>query len=168
MMKSSQRKQAGWISSLVLGVLIGAIGMGGAMWLMMPSLMLVQHESKFDSLDETITQLEVAIKAHGWSVPAVRNMNKSIEKHGEKLDRQVRIVELCNAKYAKPVLVSNPEVSTLMPCAWGIYEGDDGKIHISGMNMGLMGKMFGGEIAKIMGGDVARDEKNILAEIIKH
>jgi uncharacterized protein (DUF302 family) len=168
MLKASRKKQSGWVSSLVLGLLLGAVGMGIAMWLLMPSLMIVQHESKFDSIEKTVEALEASIKSHGWSVPAVRNMNKTIAKHGEQLDRQVRIIELCNAKYAKPVLVSNPEVSTLMPCAWGIYEGNDGKIYISGMNMGLMGKMFGGKVAEIMGGYVAEDEHNILAQVIKH
>ena len=79
---------------------------------------------------------------------------------------QIR-VELCNAKYAKDILMTNPEVSTLMPCAWGVYKGKDGKIYISGMNMGLMGKMFGGNIAKVMGEAVSKDEEQMLKEVIR-
>jgi uncharacterized protein (DUF302 family) len=82
------------------------------------------------------------------------------------MSRQVKIVELCKAEYARDVLSTNPEVSTLMPCAWGVYEGDDGKIYISGMNMGLMGKMFGGNIAKVMGDLVVKDEARILERVI--
>jgi uncharacterized protein (DUF302 family) len=78
----------------------------------------------------------------------------------------VRIVELCNANYAHDVLLSNPEVSTLMPCSWGVCEGPDGKILISGMNVGLMGKMFGGRIAEVMGGAVAEDEHRILGAVV--
>lgn len=54
----------------------------------------------------------------------------------------------------------------LMPCAWGVY-GKDGKVMITGMNMGLMGKMFGGTIARVMGGSVARDEAAILEKVTK-
>jgi len=72
------------------------------------------------------------------------------------------IVELCKAEYAKDVLSTNPEVSTLIPCAWGVYEGDDGNSYITGMNMGLMGKMFGGNIARVMGASVARMKRKCL------
>ena len=62
--------------------------------------------------------------------------------------------------------MTNPEVSTLMPCAWGVYKGDDGKVYISGMNMGLTGKLFGGNIAKVMGSSVSKDEKAMLKDVI--
>ena len=56
---------------------------------------------------------------------------------------------------------------TLMPCAIAVYEGDDGAVYVSGMNMGLMGKMFGGNIAEVMGGSVADDERKILSAVIQ-
>jgi uncharacterized protein (DUF302 family) len=94
-------------------------------------------------------------------------MNKSMAAKNVTFSSPVRIVELCRAEYAKDVLTTNPEVSTLMPCAWGVYQGLDGKVRITGMNMGLMGKMFGGNVARIMGGKVADEEKAMLAEVIK-
>jgi len=152
-----------FISGLVAGaILVGVIG-----WLSMPSMMLVVHQSRYNSVEETCKQLKAAIEANGWESPAIRNMNKSMAEHDIRMDKQIRIVELCNAKYAKDVLMTNPEVSTLMPCAWGVYEGKDGKIYISGMNMGLMGKMFGGNIAKVMGGAVSKDEEQMLKEVIR-
>ena len=152
-----------FISGLFAGmVLVGIIG-----WLLMPSMMLTVHQSRYDSVEETLNQLKTAIESKGWKSPGVRNMNKVMAKHGVQMDKQVSIVELCNAQYAKDVLVTNPEVSTLMPCAWGVYEGEDGKIYISGMNMGLMGKMFGGNIAEVMGGAVAKDEEQMLKMVIQ-
>ena len=151
----------------IIGLIVGAILIGVIGWLSMPGMMLVVHQSRYESVEETCKQLVIAIEANGWKSPAVRNMNKSIAKYDIQMDKQVRIVELCNAKYAKDVLTTNPEVSTLMPCSWGVYEGTDGKIYISGMNMGLMGKMFGGNIAKVMGESVAKDEKRMLKEVIR-
>jgi uncharacterized protein (DUF302 family) len=152
-----------FISGLFFGMLlIGVVG-----WIAMPSMMLVVHQSRYDSVEETCKQLKAAIETNGWRSPAIRNMNKDMAKHGVLMDRQVRIVELCNAKYAKDILSTNPEVSTLIPCAWGVYEGDDGKIYISGMNMRLMGKMFGGNIAKVMGEAVSRDEVKMLKGVIR-
>ena len=94
-------------------------------------------------------------------------MNKSMTKQGVQHGQPVRVVELCQANYAHDVLGGNPEVSTLMPCAFGVYEGADGKVYISGMNTGLIGKMFGGKIAEVMGVKVSRDEEKILEGIIQ-
>jgi uncharacterized protein (DUF302 family) len=152
-----------FISGLIIGMVLVAV----IVWLAMPGMMLVVHQSRYDSVEETCKQLKAAIETNGWENPAIRDMNKSMAKHGVQMNKQVKIVELCNAEYAKDVLTTNPEVSTLMPCAWGVYEGDDGKIYISGMNMGLMGKMFGGNIAKVMGGAVSKDEEKMLKEVIR-
>ncbi|MEA2050051.1 MAG: DUF302 domain-containing protein, partial [Campylobacterota bacterium] len=123
--------------------------------------------SKYSTVDETTKALAESIKANGWSVAGkIRNMNKTIQKHGLDFNREVRIIELCNAEYAKDMIETNPEISTMMPCAWGVYE-KDGKILISAMNMGLMGKIFGGNIAKVVGESVANDEHNILKAVIK-
>ena len=53
-----------------------------------------------------------------------------------------------------------------MPCRLGVYETQEGKVMISGLNMGLMSQMFGGNIAKVMGG-VAEEEAAMLAKVIK-
>ncbi len=149
------------------GVLVGIVLCAIIGWMSMPGMMLVIHESRFDTIEETCQKLKSAIEANGWSSPAIRNMNKSMEKHGVHMNEQFRIVELCKAGYAKDILSTNPEVTTLMPCAWGVYKGEDGTVYISGMNMGLMGKMFGGNIAEVMGTSVSKDEKQILKNIVK-
>lgn len=163
--KSGVKKNLLWgAGGVVVGILACAIGM----FTMMPSMMLSVHESRFGTVEETCAALEKAIEDGGWVSPATRNMTKSMAKHGVEFPGEVRIVELCKAEYADQVLQSNPEVLTLMPCAWGVYEGADGKVYISGMNMGLMGKMFGGTIAEVMGGFVAKDEQAMLASVVAH
>lgn len=161
--KSGMGMKIAWgVGGLIVGVVVCAL----AMLTMMPGMMLNVHESRFGTVEETCTALEQAIKAGGWVSPATRDMKKSMAKHGVEFPGEVRIVELCKAEYAEKVLATNPEVLTLMPCAWGVYEGADGKVYISGMNMGLMGKMFGGTIAEVMGGSVAQDEHKMLAAVI--
>jgi uncharacterized protein (DUF302 family) len=160
-------KKVGMGVVFIFGLLVGILLTGSAAWIAMPKMMLVVHKSRYNNVEETCRKLHAAIEAQGWSTPAVRDINKTIEKSGINLSRQVRIVELCKASYAKDVLETNPEVSTLMPCAWGVYQGDDGNVYISGMNMGLMGKIFGGNIAKVMGGPVSADEESILRDIVE-
>jgi len=157
------KKYQFFIIGIILGMFITVIGV----FILMPKLMIVTHKSKYDSVDETCEALKKSIESNNWSCPGIRNINKSTENNGIFMDRQVCIVELCKAEYAKDILTTNPEVSTLMPCAWGVYKADNGKVYISGMNMGLMGKMFGGNIAKVMGSFVAKDEENMLESVIK-
>jgi uncharacterized protein (DUF302 family) len=163
----SQRREAkGRNLNLILGLVGGVLLTVLVGWQSMPSMMLATHQSRYDTVQETCIHLKAAIEENGWSCPAIRDMNLTMEKHGVTMARPVKIVELCKAEYARDVLLTNPEVSTLMPCAWGVYEGDDGKIYISGMNMALMGKMFGGNIAKVMGDLVVKDEARILEGVI--
>lgn len=161
------RKAGSRVTPFLVGLIVGIMVAGIGGWLAMPSMMLTTHQSRYGSIEETCTQLQAAIQANGWTSPAVRDMNKSIAAQGFQMNEQIRIVELCNAAYARDILTKNPEVSTLMPCAWGVYKGKDDKVYITGMNMGLMGKMFGGNIARVMGGSVSRDEKRMLKDIIE-
>ena len=131
----------------------------------MPRMMLTVHQSRYSDVDQTCEELKAAIEAAGWSCPDPRH-EQIHGQHGVQHDRPVRIVELCQAHYAHDILGGNPEVSTLMPCALGVYEGPDGKVYISGMNTGLMGKMFGGKIAEVMGTKVSQEEARILEGIV--
>ena len=162
--KSPNRKSL--LVGLFLGAVAGAVLCGAAVVTAMPRMMIVTQESRL-GFDETVEALEKAIPEKGWVVSTVSDMNKSMAKHGVEFAPSVKIVELCKADYARDVLSTNPEVSTLMPCAWGVYQASDGKVYITGMNMGLMGKMFGGTIAEVMGTKVAADEARILRAVIR-
>ncbi len=155
------------VSSLLIGLVLGVVLTGVVAWKMMPGMMIVEQKSKFPTVEETIQQLQASIVANGWISPAVRDMNKSVEKMGFSIDKPVKIVELCKQEYAADILTGNPEMATMLPCAWGVYTNEKGEVMISGMNMGLMGKMFGGNIANIIGGKVAIEEHAILEKVVE-
>lgn len=155
------------IITLAGGLAAGMVLMALAVWQLMPGMMIVSYPSKYHTVEETCVKLQEAIKAEGWVSPAVRNMNQAMAKHQVVHESPIRIVELCKAPYAHEVLSEKPELATLMPCAYGVYEGADGKVYISAMNVGLMGKMFGGVVARVMGGQVAHDEHNILQRVAR-
>ena len=153
-------------SWVVAGTLLGAVLTGLAVWTFMPGMMLNVGESKLP-FDETVAAIQKAVERQGWVLSATNDMRKSLVKHGRAFDRQVKVIQLCHPDYAKRVLTDNRELAALMPCSIAVYEGDDGKVYISKMNTGLMGKMFGGTVAEVMGGAVAKDEKAILAGVLR-
>lgn len=98
---------------------------------------------------------------------AGRNVHESLSKQGVGFGPEVRLVEICREGYAESILKSNRELATLMPCAFAAYKGDDGNVYVSGMNTRLMGTMFGGNVADVLGEQVARDEATILSSVVK-
>jgi len=160
------RSKAGFWVGGAFGLVVGALFCAIAIVGVMPKMMIVTQESQL-GFDETVAALEEAIPAQGWVVSTVSDMNKSMARHGVEFGPRVKLVKLCKPEYAKSVLTTDRHVSTLMPCTMAVWEGDDGKVYLSKMNMPLMAKMFGGNIAKVMGGSVARDEHAILSGIVQ-
>ncbi|MEA3314318.1 MAG: hypothetical protein U9Q30_00485, partial [Campylobacterota bacterium] len=71
------------MKKIIFAFLAGALAMALAIVTMMPSMMIVEHQSKYSTVDETTKALAESIKANGWSVAGkIRNMNKTIQKHG--------------------------------------------------------------------------------------
>jgi uncharacterized protein (DUF302 family) len=151
--------------SMVAGLLIGAVVTGVAGWTTMPRMMIVTEQSRL-GFDETISALGKAITDQGWISPGTTDMQASLAKHGQEFPHRVKIIKLCQPQYASDILTTDRHVACLMPCSIAVWEDDDGKVYISKMNTGLMGKMFGGNIAEVMGDKVARDEAVILGHVV--
>ena len=135
----------------IIWVLVGMALMGLIVWFTMPLLMLVRHKSNL-SYDETLTALsEILMKKQDWHVINVNDFQKStkdfitIERAGS--------IDICNPRYVSKILADdkNRGVTAFMPLDLGIYEDKKGQIFISRLNVGLVGKMFGGTISKVMG-----------------
>ena len=156
-----------WVAGAV-GAMIGFVLCGIVVFTAMPSLMIVTRESKL-GFDETIAALEKRIPEHGWVVSGGQpiDMNKSMAKHGVTFKPRVKLVKLCNVEYAKSVLTSDRHISCMMPCSMAAWEDDDSKVYLSEMNMALMAKMFGDNIAKVMGNKVVHDEEEMLQGLLK-
>ena len=149
-----------------IGGLIGILATGLVLFAAMPSMMLKTYETGY-GYDKTIARLQERIEAGGWVVSGVSDMNKSLARQGVDFGPRVTLVSLCQPQYAESVLKSDRYVSVMMPCKFSVWEDDDGKVYLTKMNMGLMGKLFGGNIAKIMGGHVAVDEERMLEGLLK-
>ncbi len=152
--------------SIIIGFAVGTITSSAAIILTMPSLMFVTTESNLD-FDQTVSALEKSIEDNGWVVSSVMDMNKSMAKHEVEFAPRVKLIKLCKPEYAKSVLQTDRYISTMMPCTFSVWEGDDGKVYVSKMNLSVMARIFGGNVARVMGDDVVQDEHTMLSGIIK-
>jgi len=145
----------GAVAGLVVGILLTAV-IG---WTMMPGMMIHEHKSPYD-LDKTVDTITANAEENGWSIPKIYNFQKTIKEEGYDDVGRIKVIEMCQPEIASGLL-KNPEnkrVAVMMPCAIAVYEKDDG-VYVANMNVGMMGKMFGGEIATAMGRVAADDEK---------
>jgi len=146
------------------GFVVGAALAVAVVLKTMPGMMIVVRPSRL-GFEETVRAVQEGLKEEGWASPGTIDLNASMAKHGVTFGPRVRIVQLCKAPYAKRVLEKHRHLAALMPCAIAVYEGDDGRVYVSKMNTGLMGRLFGGVVAEVMGGLVAREEEAILREV---
>ncbi|AKJ63586.1 DUF302 domain-containing protein [Kiritimatiella glycovorans] len=150
--------------SLLIGLIAGAAATAALGWMMMPGMMILTHRSPY-GLEKTVETLVSNYEKGGWTVQRIMNIEQSLEKQGKTGVRPVRVIKACRPDYAAEIL-SEPEarrVAVMMPCSIAVYEQPDGEVYVSAMNVGLVGRMFGGTIAKVMGGPVAEDEHGFTA-----
>jgi len=147
----------------ILGLLVGAAAVAVMGWMAMPSMMLKEYQSPFDT-NKTIENIKANAKAKGWVIPGVSKLHEAIKEHGGHDIEPAYLVNLCNATHAYNILKKDEQkiISVMMPCTISVYEKSDGKTYIGTMNAELLGKMFGGDIAQIFGVEVAEDQQSFI------
>jgi uncharacterized protein (DUF302 family) len=132
-------------------VLAGMVLMAIIMWFAMPSVMLVKYKSA-RNYDETVAALSAAIKSKpDWRVLEVNDYQKSTSAFGAI--GRTGSISICNPRYASQVLANDKDrgVTAFMPLGIGVYEDKTGQVYIASLNVKLLGMMFGGTIAEVMG-----------------
>ena len=156
-MTKSTLHAAGW-------VLVGMALMGLIVWFTMPSLMLIKHKSN-RSYDDTVAILSEALKKQqDWRVLTINDYQKSTAAFGAM--ERVGSMNVCNPRYASKILAddANRSVTAFMPLAIGVYEDKKGQVFVSQLNVGVMGLMFGGTIADVMG-MAGKDLNEVVASV---
>ena len=132
-------------------MLVGMALMGLIVWFTMPSLMLIKHQSN-QSYDDTVTTLSESLKKkQGWKLLKVNDYQKATAAFSSM--ERASSMSICNPRYASNILAddANRGVTAFMPLAIGVYEDKAGQVYVSQLNVGLLGMMFGGTIAEVMG-----------------
>tara|TARA_B100000315_G_scaffold255414_1_gene298685 strand:- start:25 stop:429 length:405 start_codon:yes stop_codon:yes gene_type:complete len=133
----------------------------------MNKIMFFEKKSKF-SFDDTVTKVSEAAKKNGWHVPDIRDLQKVYQEAGHKDMTKLKTIALCKPHGAYKILNydKNKRLAAMMPIQLAVYERKNGEVYVSGMNIGFMGKMFGGIIKEVMN-EGAIDIKKTLYGIIK-
>ena len=150
------------IVGITFGFVLGVIVTGIAGWVMMPGMMLHENLSPY-GIEETINKIKENAMSKGWVIPSVKPLHKSVLTYGGGELRPVMLVNLCQPNHAFNILREdeNKIISVFMPCTISVYQKSDGKTYIGTMNAGLLGEIFGGTVADVMG-EVAVDQQSFI------
>jgi uncharacterized protein (DUF302 family) len=137
---------------IFVGFVLGAALLSVVGWTTMPSMMLKEAVSPY-GVEETVEKIKQNALDAGWVVAGVKPLHKSVKKHGGGDVLPVMLINLCEPHHASSILKVDADrvISVMMPCTISVYQKQDGKTYIGYMNAGMMGAMFGGNVAEVMG-----------------
>ena len=157
------------IGSALLWIVVGMVLMGLIAWQAMPGMMLIQHRSP-KNFDETVKVIGDAVKKkQDWKILVVNDFQRSIREGGYGEMNRIGSIALCNPRYASRILADdgNRRVTAFMPIEIGIYEDKSRQVYVSELNVGLVGRMFGGTIAEVMS-NAGKDIRDIIAAVAQN
>ena len=92
------------------------------------------------SFDDAVTAIEVKSKEKGFGVLHVHDVKATLA--GKGFDREpLKIIEICNARYANEVLKKDIKISLMLPCPVSVYV-QDGKTYISTLRPRVIGEFY--------------------------
>lgn len=81
-------------------------------------------ESK-KSIEQASTDLEVAVKRHGFGVLHVHDLGATLRSKGIDFDGQCKVFEVCNPGQAAKVLSTDMRLNMALPCRISVYMDND-------------------------------------------
>ena len=153
------------MKKIVPSVIVGAAVVAIAGWTIMPKQMIKERKSPL-GYEETIAKIQKNVVDSGWIISSTSHLDVSLKKFGKEIE-PVTLINICQPDHATAILKDETAryISIMMPCTISVYTKDDGNTYVATMGMKLMGKMFGGLVAEVMGGAVAEEEETFTAFI---
>ncbi len=73
------------------------------------------------SFEQAATDLETAVKRHGFGVLYIHDLGNTLRSKGIAFDQQCKIFEVCNPKQAAKVLTTDMRLNMALPCRISVF-----------------------------------------------
>jgi uncharacterized protein (DUF302 family) len=87
---------------------------------------IVETEKSFE---QAATDLDTAVKAHGFGVLHVHDLGGTLRSKGIEFEEQCKVFEVCNPGQAAKVLSTDMRLNMALPCRISVFT-DKGKTQI--------------------------------------
>lgn len=81
------------------------------------------------TFEQAATDLEDAVKAHGFGVLHVHDLGNTLRSKGQSFSEQCKVFEVCNPGQASKVLATDMRLNMALPCRISVFT-DHGKTRI--------------------------------------
>ncbi|MBI5544233.1 MAG: DUF302 domain-containing protein [Deltaproteobacteria bacterium] len=110
--------------------------------------------------DEVMARIPELLKEEGFGILTEIDVQATLKKKLDLDFRRYRILGACNPPFAHQALSEEIDIGVMMPCNVVVYEGDDGKTHVTaidpGRTMGMLGKPRLAELGRQVSEKLAR------------
>ena len=73
------------------------------------------------SFEQAATDLDAAVKKHGFGVLHVHDLGNTLRSKGMAFDEQCRVFEVCNPAQAVKVLAADMRLNMALPCRISVF-----------------------------------------------
>lgn len=146
------KTKARTIVHIIFGFIAGIIFSGVVASISSGEMMVKEIKSPYD-FSKTVSVMSDRINAkEGWHVTEVIDQNQEAIMNGGYSIGNYKIIKYCSGKYSADMLSADErkKIGNMMPKTFAVYEKSDGQVYVSTMNGAVMGKIFGGEIERII------------------
>ena len=113
-------------------------------------------------LDEAVAAIEAKSKEKGFGVLHIHDIKATLVSKG--FDREpLKIIEICNPRYASEVLKADVKISLMLPCPISVYE-EKGKTYISTFRPKVISDFYPGANIKALAEELDAIVLNIVDE----
>lgn len=75
-------------------------------------------------VDQAAQEIEAAARAHGFGVLHQYDFRRTLAEKGFPIERECRVLEVCNPRQARDVLEIDMSLNMALPCRISVYEQD--------------------------------------------
>lgn len=112
------------------------------------------------NLHQAVEAIEANTKEKGFSVLSIHDVSNILSGKGFPIE-PLKIIEICNAKYASQILKKDIKISLMLPCPISVYE-KNSKTYISALKPDVMSDFYPDADIKA----IAQEVDDIIVEII--
>ncbi len=137
---------------LFFGFIAGIVFSGVVLSVSSGEMLAKEFKSPYD-FDKTVAVMTERINGKdGWHVTNVIDQNKAVSENGGFPIGKFKIIKYCHGGYSAEMLKTDDrkKIGAMMPKSFAVYEKSDGQVFVATMNGAVVGKLFGGEIEKII------------------
>jgi uncharacterized protein (DUF302 family) len=104
------------------------------------------------NVDEVVAKIEAIAQEKGFRVLSIHDVQATLADKGFTTE-PMKIIEICNAKFASQVLAKDKKISLMLPCPISVFV-EKGKTYISALKPRVLSDYYPGMGIETIAGEV--------------